>query len=126
MPPDPRDAAYLWDIVHAATNLMRVVQGKRFEDYVADEDLRMMVERRIEIIGEAAKRLSEAFRTENPGIPWRKIIGQRNVMAHNYDSIDHERIWSLLTGSIPQLLEQLQSIAPAPPLAKEGPEFTAG
>lgn len=119
MPPDPRDAAHLWDMVHAATNVLRVVHGKRFEDYAADEDLRMMVERRIEIIGEAANRLSDTFRTANPEIPWRKIIGQRNVMAHNYDSIDHERIWSLITTSLPKLLEQLQSLAPYPPSEKE-------
>ena len=55
--------------------------------------LRAAVERNIEIIGEAARRISDDLKQEHPEIPWRKIIAQRNVLIHEYDDIDYKEIW---------------------------------
>lgn len=115
MPVEDRDAAYLWDILQAATKTIRAVQGKSLDDYLADEDLRLIVERRIEIIGEAARRVSEAFRAAHPDIPWRSMIGQRNVMAHQYDEIDHERIWNVISVGLSRLVRLLAPLVPPPP-----------
>ena len=59
--------------------------------------LRAAVERNIEIIGEAARRISEELKQEHPEIPWRKIIAQRNVLIHEYDDIDYKQIWEVAT-----------------------------
>jgi len=112
---DERDAAHLWDMLQGATKTMRAVQGTSFAQYLADEDLRLIVERRIEIIGEAARRVSEAFRAEHPDVPWRSMIGQRNVMAHEYDEIDHERVWNVVTVELPRLVQALKPLVPPPP-----------
>jgi len=85
------------------------------KDYLADENLRLTVERRIEIIGEAARRTSEAFRNSHPEIPWKSMIGQRNVMAHEYDEIDHERVYNLVKQHLPGLVSLLEPLVPPPP-----------
>jgi len=62
----------------------------------------------LEIIGEAASRVSTSFRNAHPEIPWRQIIGQRNVLIHEYGEIKQERIWKTVRENIPQLIELLK------------------
>lgn len=62
------------------------------------------------VIGEAANHVSEEFREEHPEIPWIQIIGQRNVLAHEYGEILVERIWLAATKSVPELLEILNAL----------------
>jgi len=78
MPPSDRDPAYLLDILEAAEKINRYIKGKAFEDFIRDDMLRDAVERNIEIIGEASRRISDTFKRAHPDIPWRKIIAQRN------------------------------------------------
>ncbi len=115
MPLDPRDPAYLWDMINVARALSASLKDVSLDKYSEDEDLRLTVERRLEIIGEAARRVSESFRSEHPGIPWRRIIGQRNFLSHQYDEIDNERIWRLVKEQIPPLIEQLEPLLPPLP-----------
>jgi uncharacterized protein with HEPN domain len=105
MPPD-RDLVYLWDMWKAARGVAETVHGIDFDSYQANENLRLAVERRIEIIGEAARRVSAAFKEAHPEIPWRLIVDQRNVLIHSYDEIADERIWRLAIVEIPRLIAQ--------------------
>jgi uncharacterized protein with HEPN domain len=111
MPPD-RDPVYLWDMVNAARGVLRAVEGLTFEQYTSDENLRLAVERRIEILGEAARRISPELQAMHPEIPWRPIVDQRNVLTHAYAEIADERIWQLAQHDIPRLLEQLAALVP--------------
>ena len=113
MPPD-RDRAYLWDMLNAARGVAASVQRLTFEAYLENEDSRLAIERRIEIIGEAARRVSPAFKEAHPEIPWRLIVDQRNVLIHAYDEIADDRIWALAIRNIPQLIEQLEVLLPDP------------
>jgi uncharacterized protein with HEPN domain len=115
MPPDSRDAAFLLDMLRHTRGVVRSVAGRTFADYAADEDLRLAVERRIEIIGEAARAVSAAFQEEHSEIPWRKIIAQRNVLAHEYGEIDDEIMWDVATVSVPELLRLLEPLIPEQP-----------
>lgn len=74
--------------------------------------LRGAVERHIEIVGEAARRISQTTTEKHPEIPWRAIIGQRNVLAHEYDEVLHEAIWGIATRRIPELIVALKAILP--------------
>ena len=117
MQPDTMDAGYLLDMLEHARGVLRAVRGRSVAEYVADEDLRLAIERRIEIIGEAAKRVSTSFQDAHPEIPWRKIIAQRNVLAHEYGEVQAEIIWRVATGSIPDLIATLEPlIPPLPPV----------
>ncbi len=77
--------------------------------------MKLAVERCIEIIGEAASKVSKEFQDGHPEIPWKGIIGQRNVLIHEYGEIKHERIWAVATQRIPDLIKVLNSLVPSPP-----------
>lgn len=111
MPPE-RDKVYLWDMLKAAQGVASSLQGLSFAQFEADENLRLATERRIEIIGEAARRISPELKEAHPEIPWRLIVDQRNVLIHAYDEIETERIWTLAQQDIPRLLEQLEEVMP--------------
>lgn len=66
--------------------------------------------RQIEIMGEATKRLSNAFRDAHPHLPWRKIAGMRDILIHAYDHVDMAEVWNTATIAIPQLIQQLEEL----------------
>lgn len=110
-----RDPAFLSDMMSAVRGILNSLRERTLDDYLAVEDLRLATERRLEVIGEAARRLSDEFRTAHPDIPWRKLVGLRNVIAHQYDEVDDAEIWRLANREIPGLLQWLESVLPAPP-----------
>jgi len=115
MLPEEKDVSYLWDIVDAAKSIKQFVQGCTFEEYMENTLLQAAVERKIEIIGEAARRLSESFRQRYADIPWKLIIAQRNVLAHEYGEINQERIWNVVVERIPELIAALEPLLPPAP-----------
>jgi uncharacterized protein with HEPN domain len=115
MLPVERDAAYLWDMLDSARSACEFAAGVRFDTYQRDRKLQLAVERAVEIIGEAARRVSEEFRTAHPEIPWRSMIGQRNILAHEYGEIKHERMWLLVTDHLPALISELEKLVPPNP-----------
>jgi uncharacterized protein with HEPN domain len=66
--------------------------------------------RLVEIIGEAANRVSEKTRQKNPQIPWPQIIGMRNRLIHGYDVVDLDLLWDTITNDLPPLVKSLQGI----------------
>jgi uncharacterized protein with HEPN domain len=112
---EERDAALLWDMLEAGHKAARFILGKAFHEYQSDPLLQYAVERALEIVGEAASRVSPALREEHPEIPWRGMIGQRNVLIHEYGDIDHALVWSVVQEHLPKLLEQLEPLLPSPP-----------
>jgi uncharacterized protein with HEPN domain len=112
MRPDAYDAGYLFDMLQHARGVLRAVEGRTLQDYLQDENLRFAVERRIEIIGEAARRVSQRFQGVHPEIPWGRIIAQRNVLAHEYGEIEDEIVWAVATVSIPDLIFLLEPLVP--------------
>lgn len=115
MRPEERDAAYLWDMREAAREVLEFIEGVNYARFTADKVLRYAVERQIHVIGEAAKRVSASFRESHSEIPWKTIIGQRNVLAHEYGEILVERIWRVATERLPELVRLLEPLIPRPP-----------
>lgn len=115
MPPNNRDAGYLWDMLQGAHRLQEFTVGLSYEAYQESVLLQSAVERQLEILGEAARQMSEAFRQAHPEIPWSDIIGQRNVIAHQYKKVQQERLWSVVTSEIPRLIAQLEPLIPPLP-----------
>ena len=119
MRPDERDSAHLWDMLDAAKTARELTAGYSAERYMGDRKAQLAVERLVEIIGEAARRVSDACRQAHPEIPWRGIIAQRHVLAHEYGEIQHERIWALVTKHLPELIGLLEPLVPPPPDVEE-------
>lgn len=112
MPPEKESLAFLWDMWDAAKAIQEFVTGKTFHHYQHDRMLRGAVERHLEIIGEAANRVSLAFQENHPEIPWRRIIAQRHVIAHEYGEIKHELIWKVATRHVSELIKYLEPLIP--------------
>lgn len=117
-PPARPDDAHLWDMLQAAREVRQFVSGRTFEDYTRDVALRRAVERSVEIIGEACRRVSRGFCNAHPAVPWKKIAGQRHRLAHEYDTIDHGTIWRVATVHVPVLIDALEALLP--PAPKDG------
>jgi uncharacterized protein with HEPN domain len=113
--PADDDAAHLWDMLDAARAVQVFMAGVTFERYTGDRMLRGAVERNLEIVGEAAGRVSPAFRSAHPQIPWSQIVAQRNVLIHRYGAIDHRVVWRVATERIPQLIADLEPLIPSAP-----------
>ncbi len=115
MQPEKADAAYLWDMLDAARAISEFVAGKTLHDYLKSRLLRGAVERHVEIIGEAANKVSAGFQSSHPEIPWRKVINQRNVLVHEYGEIKHELLWRVATERIAELIKMLEPLVPQAP-----------
>jgi uncharacterized protein with HEPN domain len=64
----------------------------------------------LQIVGEAARRVSEHLRQQHPEVPWAQIIGLRNRLIHGYDTVDLDRLWEVLTADLPELKANLTRI----------------
>ena len=113
------DRGYLWDMLTAAKAVIDFTQGRTLEQYESDLLLRSAVERQIEIVGEAARKVSKDFQAAHPEIPWRPIQAQRHVLAHDYGEIKHDRIWRVAETHLPELIALLEPLVPSPPPAGE-------
>ncbi len=114
MRPENPDAAYLWDMQEAAREIMEFMDGVSLERFQTDKMRRRAVERQLEVIGEAARHVSLAFQTAHPEVPWRLIIGQRHVIAHDYGDIIVERLYGVAANRIPELVTLIQPLIPRP------------
>ncbi len=115
MPREHEDFSLLWDMLDGAKKIQQFVAGKVFHDYLGDEQLQAAVERKLEIIGEAARNVSQEFQAAHPEIPWRGIISQRHFLAHEYGEIRHEKLWRVATVRIPELVLLLANTLPSFP-----------
>ncbi len=115
MPLSEQDGARLGDMLEAALMISKYVDGIRYEDYLNNRKLQLAIERLVEIIGEAARFVSEECKTRDTTIPWTGIIAQRHVLAHDYGAIKQERIWLVATRRVPELIPSLRSLLGTPP-----------
>jgi uncharacterized protein with HEPN domain len=106
----PRDRVYLLDILEAARGAMRYVAGKTRTEFMSDEQCQDAVIRRLEIVGEAARRVSDEARRQHDSVPWRDIVGFRNVLIHQYDGVDLTLVWETVQNQLPLLIETLEKI----------------
>jgi len=112
MPETNRDLASLWDMAQAIVNINEVITDTNREQFLANWREQSIIERQLEILGEAARRISEDFQQEHSDIDWRKIIGLRNVIAHQYDRIEPDLIWAIITSDLLGLEQKIQHLLP--------------
>lgn len=91
-----------------AVSATRMVAGRTRADVDTDEMLRLALTRAIEVIGEAAAKVSQAARNDCPDIPWVQIVGTRNRLIHGYDAVDLDMLWYIVSDDLPPLIGELQ------------------
>ena len=102
------DVIRLRHMLDAAREALSFVAERRGEDLARDRMLVLALVKEIEIIGEAASRISDESRKALPRIPWPKIIAMRNRLIHAYADVDLSIVWDTLTGALPELLRELE------------------
>jgi len=112
MRPEERDPAYLWDILQASREVEDMLVEHDLPAFMENRVLIRAIERNMEIIGEAARRVSMEFKAQHPEIPWRQVIGQRNILAHEYGQIDHELLYKTAAEDVPELSQMIRSLLP--------------
>jgi uncharacterized protein with HEPN domain len=116
-----RDEAYLLDMLQFSQDAVDFTRDRTYEQFLSDRLLQSAVIRCVEVIGEAARRVSPAFADAHAEIPWRTIIGTRHRLAHDYSTIDLPTVWRIVTVHVPELILQLKPlIPPEQPPAPDG------
>ncbi len=98
------------DIWESIEKIERYTEGLTQNDFRGDEKTTDAVVRNLEIIGEAAGRLSEDFTDRHPEIEWVKIVGLRNRIVHEYFGVDLQIIWQILKNDLPVFKESLKKV----------------
>ena len=119
MRPEERDPAHLWDMLEAARGVVEFTENVTLEEFLAtgrdNEMTRLAVERQLEILGEAARRVSAQFRNEHPEIPWKELVGLRNVISHQYDKVNYAEVHRIAHERIPEVIALLEPLVPPLP-----------
>lgn len=107
-----RDREYLVDILAAARLALKYTSGKTREQFLADTQCQDAVIRRLEVIGEAVRRMSEEGRAALPRVPWKDIVAMRNILIHRYDGVDLVVVWDTVQEHVPTLIHELADVVP--------------
>ena len=107
-----RDDTYLVDILESAKIAIDYVIGLDWDEFYEDIQVQDAVIRRIEIVGEAARRVSQETRDKYPSIPWREMTSMRNLVIHEYDVVDIKQVWDTVQNKLSPLIEELSKIVP--------------
>jgi uncharacterized protein with HEPN domain len=95
--------ARLTDIIEAIEIIQGDMAGVTLDAFEADRRKRWLVERGIEIISEASRRLPPALKTRHPEIPWPKVAGIGNVLRHEYEDVAYDVLWHVVHDNLPLL-----------------------
>jgi len=81
---------------------VKAIKDKSRDKYDEDDILRMGLTHLVQVIGEAARKVSPTFQGEHPEIPWRRIIGMRHRIVHDYMRVDEDILWQVVTKDLPE------------------------
>ena len=101
----------LHDILETIARVQSKTAGKTFADFKANWELSFIVQRAIEIISEATRRLPEELKATRPEVEWRSIAGIGSVLRHEYHTISDKVIWDVVEGDLPRLKAAIEAIA---------------
>ena len=101
---------YADQILEAIKNIYADIDGKNLESFCADRRTRQLVERNLEILSEASRRLPDEFKQREPDIPWRNIAGIGNVLRHDYHKTNAEILWEICRKDLRNLQDAVERI----------------
>jgi|SRR3989344_1552064 len=97
------EKTYLEDILESINRIERYIENLRPINFLESEVIQDGVMKRIEIIGEAVKHLSNEMKDKHPEIPWKNIAGMRDILIHEYAGVQVERVWQTAKNDLPPL-----------------------
>jgi uncharacterized protein with HEPN domain len=110
MPKD--DWVYIGHMLDMSQQALDIVTGKDKNEYDQEVTLRLALTHLVQMIGEAAQQVSLPFQDTYPLVPWRKIIGMRHRIVHDYLNVDEDIVWQVVQDDLPSLVSVLRNILP--------------
>ena len=110
---DNRDIIRLREMADASRKAVNFAKGRGRADLDNDEMFALAIIRLLEIVGEAAKGISEDIRRRHPEIPWNQVTGTRDRLIHGYFNVDNDIVWAIVTNDLPNLITELEKIISA-------------
>lgn len=104
------DIEFLADIKEAVVRLDAYTENLSYEQFLEDKKTQDAVVRNLEIIGEAAKNISEELKTMHARIPWKDLAGVRDKLIHHYFGVNFDIVWNIVKQELPQVLSQIEEI----------------
>lgn len=98
---------YVDDMIQAAEDILAEVAGTEIEQFVSDRRRQKIIIRDLEVMGEAAGKIPNEIRKQNPGIAWSRMMAMRNKFIHEYFGVDAAIIFTTATEDAPKLLDEL-------------------
>ena len=102
------DETRLGHMLDHAREAVALVKGRARTDLDKDRLLNLGLVRLVEIVGEAANRVSKERQRQEENIPWPEIVGMRNRIVHGYDDVDFDILWAVIRDDLPPLIKQLE------------------
>ncbi|NOT54418.1 MAG: DUF86 domain-containing protein [Deltaproteobacteria bacterium] len=107
-----RESATLLDMLKAARLAVAFRAGMDKRAFRDDAKTQSAVLHQLLVLGEAGKRVSQEFRARHKEIPWKKIVGMRDKLIHEYDDVDLDEVWKTVSSDVPRLISLLEPLAP--------------
>ncbi|NLT50554.1 MAG: DUF86 domain-containing protein [Ignavibacteria bacterium] len=104
------DIVYYEHILECISKIQQYTKGLEHNEFIKNDMIQDAVIRNLEIIGEAANKISKQSKEENNTIPWKQIIGMRNRLIHDYFGVDSGAVWQTLIDDLPFLKEKIIKI----------------
>lgn len=108
------DLVYVRHISDAVKKIIDYTTGMGKKEFISSNKTQDAVIRQFEIIGEATKQLSKAFRDKHSDVPWKKLAGLRDKLIHDYMGVDVLAIWKSVVSDLPELRKQIKEIIESP------------
>lgn len=107
-----RDPELLLDMLTYAREALSFCEGISWEQFAANRMLQMATQHALQVIGEAAFKVSREFRDAHPEIPWVRIVGLRHRLVHDYPRIELPKVWVVVMNHLPDLVHALKPLVP--------------
>jgi len=107
-----RDLAYFLDILIASRKALEFIKGLSYSEFLESELHQSAIIRPLEIVGEAASKISEDVKSQHPEIPWGEMIGMRNRLIHEYFDVNLATVWDTVQNDMPKLIALIEPLIP--------------
>ena len=109
-----RDRVFVAQMIEAAAAALDFAADQTRESFCADRLVGFAVVRAVQLLGQAARNVSEEVKADHPDIPWREMIGMRNVVVHDYADVDMKLVWTTVRRDLPALVRRLRVLLDEP------------